>query len=365
MAIAGRKLVFLAGRLGAHDARAVLGLAGRLGDSGLSAEVVCISGANGDRVVECPGLGRPWQRSWAARHLRMSGGPFRPDLLHALGVEMAASAIALAERWQVPYVLTMDEFLPAGAKLRLSRKWCRAIVATGRDLADDLRGHLGVPESWIVVVPPGLDLPDAPATPGANRVPVVGAAGPMVAGSGLSTFLGAACRVVNAGVDAEFVVAGQGREEGDLRRRADRLGIADRVTFAGDPGRDGTFWKVLDVFCQTALAPDTGRPLASAMSHGIPVIASDVPGLRALVADGEAGRLVPPADAGALADEILVLLANRPLAAELGGRARSRIAEEFAPRREADILASLYAKILDPCPADQGAGFAAAATFRS
>ena len=365
MGMSARNIVLLAGRLGAHDARTTLGLAERLGAPGLSAEVVCLSGASGPRAVECPGLGRAWRRSWAVGHLRLAGGPIRPDLLHALGPEMAAPAIALAERWQVPYVLTIREFLPTGGRLRLSGRWCRALVATGRDLAEDLIVRMGVPESWVAVVPPGIELPELTAKVGGAGVPVVGAAGPLVDGSGLATFLGAARRVVDAGVDAEFVVAGQGREEGDLRRRAERLGVADRVTFAGDPGRDGPFWRVLDVFCQTALGPDTGRPLATALARGIPAVASDVPGLRALLADGTVGRLVPPSEPKALADEILALLADPALAAELGGRARRRMAEEFDPAREAGDLAALYRRVIDASEASETGLAEAAMTLRS
>jgi hypothetical protein len=39
--------------------------------------------------------------------------------------------------------------------------------------------------------------------------------------------------VLDAGIDAEFVIAGQGESEFNLRRRAERLRIADRTTFAG------------------------------------------------------------------------------------------------------------------------------------
>jgi len=175
---------------------------------------------------------------------------------------------------------------------------------------------------------------------------VAGAAGPMAAGSGLTTFLGAAVRVINAGHDVEFVLAGRGPDEPDLRRRADRLGIAGRVTFAGDPGDCGAFWDVLDVYCHPAHRPDTGRPLATALAHGLPCIASAVPGLRSLAEDGDTGRLVPPGEPEALAGTILDLLADPAAAADLGHRARASVARRFDPGREAAELAGLYERAM-------------------
>ena len=56
--------------------------------------------------------------------------------------------------------------------------------------------------------------------------------------------------VLNAhSVDAEFVIAGQGEAEVDLRRRAARLRIADRLTFAARCFVGPRFWTVLDIFC--------------------------------------------------------------------------------------------------------------------
>ena len=127
-------------------------------------------------------------------------------------------------------------------------------------------------------------------------MPVVGSAGRLDAGSGHEVFLDAAHLVVGSGLDAEFVVAGQGPQEAALRRRADRLAIADRVTFAAEPAPEDTFWTAIDLYCQPSRGPTIGLTLARAMAAGIPGIAADVPGLRDLVGRGDGGLTVPPAD---------------------------------------------------------------------
>src|SRR5690606_23875847 len=135
----------------------------------------------------------------------------RPDLLHVHGVELAEAGLAAAEHWELPYLLTVDDFPPPEARLRLNRRWARGIIATSDDLAGELNQQFGVPAEWIEVIPPGVELPVLPAPePRAGRVPVVGTSAVLEPGSGLPDFLGAARRLLNDGVDAEFVVDGQG-----------------------------------------------------------------------------------------------------------------------------------------------------------
>src|SRR5438105_3807964 len=132
MTDAGQPLdvVFLAGRLARDEAGALRALAERLDRLGVGARVICLGVGEGDGTgfVECPGLGRWWQRAWSSRGLRLAGGSARPHLLHALRTDLDAAGLEIAERWQIPYLLTVEEFLPPGGRFRLSRAWCRGLV---------------------------------------------------------------------------------------------------------------------------------------------------------------------------------------------------------------------------------------------
>jgi glycosyltransferase involved in cell wall biosynthesis len=262
---------------------------------------------------------------------------------------MSNVALAIAEYWRIPYVQTIDEFLHEDARLRLSRHWCRRLIATSREITRDLSTQLGVPQAWIATVNPGVETRGEPEPRSRERsVAVIGAAGPLVSASGFPTFLNAAKHVIDAGVDAEFVVAGQGEDEVDLRRRADRLKIADRVTFAGIPLVGLRFWDVLDLYCQPSLVPSVGRPLATALAFGVPSIASDIEGLRALVDHDRNGIRVPPGDSGALAKAILAMLDDPERAHALGKQGQTDIARDCHPDAEARGLVAVYREALDP-----------------
>ena len=73
-----------------------------------------------------------------------------------------------------------------------------------------------------------------------------------------------------------------------------------------------------------SLGEGFGMVALEAMERARPVIASAVGGLPEIVADGETGLVVPPADAEALAEAIVALAGDLPRAAEMGAAARAR-----------------------------------------
>ena len=265
--------------------------------------------------------------------------------MHVLSGRMAEPALAIAERWRIPYLLAVDDFPRRDFRFRLSRAWCRGLIVPNRELAVVLTREFGVPSRTIHEISRGVIVSEGATRPvdlGPGRVPVVGAAGPLVSSSGFTTFLNAARKVIDMGLDAEFLIAGQGEDEGDLRRRAERLRIAERLTFADDLASALSFWEVLDVYCQTSMAPTVGRPLMMAMASGIPSITTDVEGLRSLVEPGETGLVVPHGDSSALAGSIVALLLDRDRARLLGEAARRAVSRDFHPDRESSLLDSLY-----------------------
>jgi glycosyltransferase involved in cell wall biosynthesis len=344
--------LLLAGRLGEPEQpQSIPALLERLARHSIAAQVLCAARGAAtpadSRIVEMPHLDGRWRRAFAARRLRFDAGLKRPELLHVTSTDLGPVGLAIADQWGIPYVLTIDEFLPPGGRIRVSRRWCRGLIAPSGALADDLVRALAISADFLTIVRPGLAIPEeSSATTRRGVVPVIGTAGPLMPSAGIVTFLSAARRVLDAGIDAEFVIAGQGEAEFDLRRRAERLRIADRTTFAGRNVIGLRFWRAIDIFCQTSLGPTVGRTLALAMAYGVPVVATDLEGLRALVAHGETGLRVPPGDSGALARTILELLADPVRTQTLGQAGREAIRRVFDPEDEAEQLADLYGRVL-------------------
>ncbi|MEZ0169273.1 glycosyltransferase family 4 protein [Microvirga sp. TS319] len=88
------------------------------------------------------------------------------------------------------------------------------------------------------------------------------------------------------------------------------------------------------------------RTLLEAAACGRAIVTTDVPGCRALVRDDVEGLLVPPGDAGALADALAVLSADRGRVARMGAAGRARILDGFTERNVMDDVKRLYASML-------------------
>lgn len=112
--------------------------------------------------------------------------------------------------------------------------------------------------------------------------------------------------------DARLIVVGEGRPRAGYQRFARKQGWSDRdVCFAGYVAAEDLprYYQVAHVFC----APSTGQEsfgivLLEAMAAGAPIVASDIPGYRSVIADGRDGLLVEPQSSKALAAALTRLL---------------------------------------------------------
>ncbi len=121
-----------------------------------------------------------------------------------------------------------------------------------------------------------------------------------------------------------MVVAGAGELLDDFRRQASAAGIAERVHFLGrvPHSRLPAVLRAADLLLLTTEPPESfGIVLIEAMACGLPTIATEYPGVRAVVDEDETGILVPPGDPDAVANGIRRLVDAGP-----SGRAQMGIA---------------------------------------
>lgn len=126
--------------------------------------------------------------------------------------------------------------------------------------------------------------------------------------------------------DATLVMAGQEKGLGEaVRAEARRLKLSEAVRFAGFLDHAGKVREgdAADVFLNTNRVDNAPVSVIEAAAMGLPIVATDVGGLRHLVRDGDTALLVPEGDADAMAAAVLRLLAEPALAARLSANGRA------------------------------------------
>jgi glycosyltransferase involved in cell wall biosynthesis len=133
------------------------------------------------------------------------------------------------------------------------------------------------------------------------------------------------------GLDVGVTFIGEGEAEHTLRRQAQELGLHDRVTFLGfrPPVELVHYYRTCDVAVLPSLDEGLGLTLVEAMFCGVPVVGTDTGGISSLISNGESGLLVPPGDAGALAQAIERILTDPTYARRLAAAGRAYVRRHY------------------------------------
>lgn len=200
--------------------------------------------------------------------------------------------------------------------------------STARDLVER-----GISPERIEVIPNGIDPERYRPDPGVSEYPrpTVLYLGRLKRYKRVDLVLRAMALLRDRGVDCRLLVAGQGDHRQTLEALRTRLELEDRVDFLGyvSEERKIELLRRSWVHALTSTKEGWGISNLEAAACATPTVASDTPGLRDSVRDGETGYLVPHGDVDALADRLGHVLRNEDARKELGRGAR-RFAEGFS-----------------------------------
>lgn len=226
-----------------------------------------------------------------------------------------------------------------------------ALVAVSPAAAGYHAAALGLPEHRFRIVPNGVDVARfARAEPHPElhdpERPTLLFVGRLEPRKGLEPLVRSFTELKTRRPELRLLVVGDG-PEGTRCRALLPPGLRDDVVFLGRVSGDelAACYAAADVYVSPALGGESfGIVLLEAMAAGTPVVASDIPGYRTVVRDGEQGRLVAPGDPSALADAIDGLLDNPSLRRSLAAEGR-RVAADHDWAVVAGRLRAVYDEV--------------------
>jgi glycosyltransferase involved in cell wall biosynthesis len=127
----------------------------------------------------------------------------------------------------------------------------------------------------------------------------------------------------------EYWIAGDGPESQvrALETLIDEMQLRGKVKLLGFQGDMLSLLGKADVFLLTSLWEGFGLAVVEAMAAGLPVVVSDVPGVREVVGiETGAGFMVAPRDEAAIAERVGILISDGDLRSAMGAHARKRAA---------------------------------------
>jgi len=230
--------------------------------------------------------------------------------------------------------------------------WGKFTIVPSTVIGRYMMAQFKVPRENIRFIPRSVDLEryhfrGVPAG-GPKEGPVIGVVGRLSPVKGHVYFLKALALVRRAFPEVRALIVG-GASPGKDNYRDElavwcrRLGLTQAVTFCGNRKDIPEVLAELDGLVMPSVVEESfGRVIIEAQAVGVPVVASRIGGISEVVADGEDGLLVDPRDHEGLAQAMLKILQDGPLAARLVQKGRRKVEERYGLERMGASTLTVY-----------------------
>lgn len=291
----------------------------------------------------------------------------RIDVIHSNEFFQLCSLYAAraAKKKKVPFILTqhghkkplnkaigLPYWLVEKTMGRYVMNCAQKIIALTSDVEQYLVKN-GVPQTKVEVVSTGVPtelyspyIPSALPNYGiAQKDNVILFVGRLVGNKGIAYLIESFKKLKETVDNAKLVIVGTGILEQNLRQLVRKLGLEEDIVFLGRVPQQSMpqIYSGASVFVLPTIYKEPfGIAAVEALSSGVPVIASNIDGLRVIVKDGEVGYLVQPKDVAGLASNIIKVLTTEGLRARLSRNARQRALEEFSWAAKAKRISEIY-----------------------
>lgn len=259
---------------------------------------------------------------------------------HPITVDRDLAVKAASSFWKKLQQLRWYSFI--GMQKKVARTLSR-IITVSKCSMNDISRDFKIPPHRFNVIPNGIDTdlfyPIPEIKREKNRIIVTSSSETPL--KGLNYLLEAVAEISSAR-KIKLVVVGTLKENGEIQKLIIRLGIKECVTFTGRIENDVFVRQYAKA--SLAIVPSVyegfGFPAGEAMACGLPVIATTGGALPEVL--GDAGILVPPANAKALANAILTLIDDSDRAKRMGVNGYNRIRNHFTWKRAAEMTVDAY-----------------------
>lgn len=259
---------------------------------------------------------------------------WRPDLIHIQSNEERLSAVFPAKLLNIPVAWTAHGQLDlTGSSIYKSFfRYAATTVSFVACITEYVRDSMikaGVPPSKCHIIFNGIDVNYYGSCVN-DTTGAVGYLGRFEEIKNPKLFIEMAAKLMIDMPEIKFKMAGSGTQLEDCKILAQKLGVADKVSFLGYISNTKSFFESCSILVIPSNDEGMGIAAAEAMAAGVPVVATSVGGLKEVIHDGITGILVPPQDSRQLADGVSTLLKDRIVYSSISNSAKQYAKENLS-----------------------------------
>ncbi|MBC8184495.1 glycosyltransferase [candidate division KSB1 bacterium] len=184
--------------------------------------------------------------------------------------------------------------------------------------------------------------------------PVIGTIANIKPIKGIEFFVEGASIVLKSYPNSQFIIIGDdlvntngsnNSYKDKLDQQVETLGIRDNVHFLGKRFDIPEILQIMDVYVSPSLSEGFSNTIIESMATEKPVVATDVGGNSEAVKNNRTGFIVPPKNAGTLADAVIRLLKNPELGVKMGKAGKARAKNLFSRKKMMSEMEFLYSSL--------------------
>lgn len=345
--------------------RELLRFLDRLPQSGYRPIVICPWTGPLAEAVRHRGIGLyhcefpPWRkvsslfrRRSSAEELRQALRASSPDLIHVNDIWWVPQTLRAAGAASLPVIAHVRQEIEPSKVPRYELDRVDQVVTVSRHIEEAVRSA-GV-RGQVKTLYSGLECAEAGSVPDPGEVrrrysipadaPLLGTVANLFPRKGFHVMIDALAIVAKRHPEIRYLIVGSGDDgyERAVREQVKKLGLADRVHFAGFQSEVAPYLSAMDLYVQPSLMEGFGIAVVEAMAMGKAVVGTRTGGLPEVIVDQDTGLLVPPENAPALAEAIDMLLNDSGRRERFGRAGRIRAITHFSIEAMMRGLTSIY-----------------------
>lgn len=231
---------------------------------------------------------------------------------------------------------------------------CDRLVAVGVEQGKTIRDAYRLSEERVQIILNGVE--ESPKTGNnewearirADGRIVIGSISTLIEQKGITYLIDTVQSLRDRGVDALFVVVGEGGLRPQLEEKSRQLGLSDSIIFTGwVPNAASRMMPLFDIFFQPSLWEAMSMVVLEAMAAGKPVVVTEAGDNRHVVVHEETGLVVQPRDVDQMARALQELSCSKETRDRYGKAGRQRFEMDYTARVMTQKYEKIYSDLLD------------------